>query len=158
MLHLVKYYFLLSDPLVKLLMGALKESGCPINIRRHIVCENCETVVTGGYDQELNQIVVCQNMANGRKMPDSTLIHELIHMYDYCVNHIDFRNLEHLACTEIRAANLSHCSFISSWLLGQSSPINIRNTHQVRFNIFDLYSYKTIKTEFLVYFFILVLC
>lgn len=123
------------DPIVKLLLGSLKNAGCPINIKRHIVCEECNSVVTGGYDQELNQIVVCDNLSEGRKAPDVTLIHELIHMYDYCVGKIDFKNLEHLACTEIRAANLSHCSFISSLLISQSSIFNIKKTHQVTVEI-----------------------
>ena len=31
-----------------------------------------------------------------------TLSHELVHMYDYCTAHIDFSQIEHLACTEGR--------------------------------------------------------
>ena len=30
-------------------------------------------------------------------------------MYDYCVADLDLGNVEHLACTEVRAANLAHC-------------------------------------------------
>lgn len=58
------------------------------------------------------------------------LTHEMIHMFDYCRNNLDFKNIDHLACTEIRAANLTHCSFMSSWSQGDSSPINIKATHQ----------------------------
>ena len=120
-----------TGPLIKLLMGALKKAGCPVNLRRHIVCEECSTLVTGGYDQEFNQIVLCQNTMKGRRMPEVTLVHELIHMYDHCTKEMDLKNLEHLACTEIRAANIAHCSFLSSFFLGGSSLFSIKDTHQV---------------------------
>lgn len=55
-----------TSPLVKLMMGALRSSGCPIDIRRHISCEVCDPSVSGGYDPITNQIVVCQNMARGQ--------------------------------------------------------------------------------------------
>ena len=38
-----------ESPLVKLMMGALKSSNCPLDIRRHISCEVCDASVTGGY-------------------------------------------------------------------------------------------------------------
>ena len=33
-------------------------------------------------------------------------------MFDVCVNKYDFQNAEHLACTEIRKANLANCGFL----------------------------------------------
>lgn len=33
------YKCVMNSPLVKLMMGALKSSGCEIDIRRHISCE-----------------------------------------------------------------------------------------------------------------------
>ncbi|CAH1987404.1 unnamed protein product [Acanthoscelides obtectus] len=51
-------------------------------------------------------------------------------MFDYCRNDLDFKNLDHLACTEIRAANLAHCSFMSAWMSGNASVFNIKETHQ----------------------------
>lgn len=50
------------------MMGALRSSGCPIDLRRHISCEVCDESVSGGYDPITNQIVVCQNMARGQGM------------------------------------------------------------------------------------------
>ena len=46
------------------------------------------------------------------------LAHELIHMYDHCVNDTNFTTAEHLACTEIRAINLTSCSLIDSFSSG----------------------------------------
>lgn len=51
-------------------------------------------------------------------------------MFDYCRNHLDFKNIDHLACTEIRAANLAHCSFLSAVANGDASFFNIKETHQ----------------------------
>ncbi|XP_055681733.1 mitochondrial inner membrane protease ATP23 homolog [Lutzomyia longipalpis] len=119
-----------NSPLVKLMMGALKSSGCPIDIRRHFSCEVCDPSVTGGYDPVLNQIVICQNSSRNEGMIQGVLTHELIHMFDFCRNELDFQNIDHLACTEIRAANLAHCSFLSAWTQGDASPLNIKTTHQ----------------------------
>lgn len=55
------YKCIKESPLVKLMMGALKASGCAIDIRRHISCEECAPAVSGGYDPILNQVSVnCQ--------------------------------------------------------------------------------------------------
>ena len=53
-------------------------------------------------------------------------------MFDNCTRKLDFQNIEHLACTEIRAANLTHCGLVSSILEGHSSIFNFRKKHQVR--------------------------
>lgn len=63
-----------SSPLVKLMMGALKSSGCEIDIRRHIACEVCDESVSGGYDPVLNQVVVCQNIAKSEGMVQGVLV------------------------------------------------------------------------------------
>ena len=120
----------MKSPLVKLMMGALKSSGCEIDIRRHIACEVCDVSVSGGYDPVLNQVVVCQNIAKSEGMVQGVLAHEFIHMFDYCRNDLDFKNIEHLACTEIRAANLTHCSFLSAVAQGDASFFNIKGQHQ----------------------------
>lgn len=77
------------------------------------------------------QIVVCQNTARSESIVGGVMIHEMIHMFDYCRNELDFKNIDHLACTEIRAANLTHCSFMSAWVQGSASPLNIKKQHQV---------------------------
>lgn len=124
------YKCIKRSPLVKLMMGALKSSGCAIDIRRHIACEECSYTVSGGYDPVLNQIVVCQNVARSEGLIQGVLTHEMIHMFDYCRNDLDFKNIDHLACTEIRAANLTHCSFVTAWSQGDSSIFNFKETHQ----------------------------
>ncbi|KAH7947663.1 hypothetical protein HPB52_014977 [Rhipicephalus sanguineus] len=90
-----------ESPLVKLMISALKSAGCDIDIRRNICCEPCEGLVTGGFDTEYNQVVVCQNKARSRGTVQGVLAHELMHMFDYCRAHMDFKNMDHLACTEV---------------------------------------------------------
>jgi mitochondrial inner membrane protease ATP23 len=86
--------------------------------------------VSGGYDPVLNQVVICQNVAKNEGLVQGVLTHEMIHMFDYCVNNLDFKNIEHLACTEIRAANLTHCSFLSAMVQGDASIFRIKKAHQ----------------------------
>lgn len=50
------YQCIKTSPLVKLMLGALRASGCAVDIRRHISCEECAVGVTGGYDPILNQV------------------------------------------------------------------------------------------------------
>nr|CAG4650450.1 EOG090X0CKN [Sida crystallina] len=118
-----------NSPLVKLMYKALKASGCEIDLRRHIACEVCDVKVSGGFDPQLNQIVVCQNVARSEGLVQGVLVHEMIHMFDYCRHEMDFKDIHHLACTEIRAANLTHCSFMSAWAQGDASPVNIKAQH-----------------------------
>lgn len=71
-----------------------------------------------------------QNIAKSEGMVQGVLAHEFIHMFDYCRNDLDFKNIDHLACTEIRAANLTHCSFMSALVQGDSSIFAIKATHK----------------------------
>ncbi|KAJ3661802.1 hypothetical protein Zmor_006184 [Zophobas morio] len=123
------YKCIKQSPIIKLMMGALKSSGCPVDIRRHISCEECAPTVSGGYDPILNQVVICQNSVHKIGHIQSVLLHEMIHMFDYCRHDLNFKNLDHLACTEIRAANLAHCSFLSAWTQGDVSVFNIKQAH-----------------------------
>lgn len=121
-----------SVPMIRLLTEALESSGCPVDLSRHIVCEECDLGVSGGYDQEMNQIVICQDSVSISKVI-STMSHELIHMFDNCTTTMDYQNNDHLACTEIRAANLTGCSFLKSVWEGTSKFWDVDQTHQVSF-------------------------
>ncbi|KAH7644835.1 mitochondrial inner membrane protease atp23 [Dermatophagoides farinae] len=119
-----------ESPLVKLLVSALRSKGCEIDMNRHICCENCGEQVTGGYDTTRNQIVVCHNRVYTKEMTAAVIGHELIHMFDYCRAKLDFNNLDHIACSEIRAANLVHCSMTSSFFSGTTGFNKIGASHR----------------------------
>jgi mitochondrial inner membrane protease ATP23 len=59
------------------------------------------------------EIFVCQQYMDSEHMAHKTVHHELIHAVDMCRTNMDpLHNCVHLACTEIRAENLSgECSF-----------------------------------------------
>ncbi|XP_064400364.1 mitochondrial inner membrane protease ATP23 homolog isoform X2 [Halichondria panicea] len=101
-----------KSPYVRYMLDAMRKVGCEVNVDRQFVCEPCGPHVAGGYDPETQQVVLCENNIFSQGHMNDVLTHELVHTYDYCRAHLDWDNLEHLACTEIRAANLSgECFF-----------------------------------------------
>uniref|UniRef100_A0A3P9LU92 Mitochondrial inner membrane protease ATP23 n=1 Tax=Oryzias latipes TaxID=8090 RepID=A0A3P9LU92_ORYLA len=104
-----------TSPYAKLLLAAMKSSGCEVLKERHFSCEDCDGTVSGGFDAASSQIVLCQNNIHQQSHMNRVVAHELIHAFDHCRAHVDwFNNYRHLACSEIRAANLSgDCSFVS---------------------------------------------
>ncbi|XP_055215218.1 mitochondrial inner membrane protease ATP23 homolog isoform X2 [Gorilla gorilla gorilla] len=104
-----------TNPYVKLLLDAMKHSGCAVNKDRHFSCEDCNGNVSGGFDASTSQIVLCQNNIHNQAHMNRVVTHELIHAFDHCRAHVDwFTNIRHLACSEVRAANLSgDCSLVN---------------------------------------------
>lgn len=102
-----------TSPYAKLLLSAMKGSGCNVLRERHFSCEDCDGTVSGGFDATSSQIVLCQNNIHQQSHMNRVVTHELIHAFDHCRANVDwFNNYRHLACSEIRAANLSgDCSF-----------------------------------------------
>ena len=64
------------------------------------------------------EIFVCQQYMENELMTHKTMVHELIHAIDLCRTKMDpINNCLHLACTEIRAENLSgECSFFKEFI------------------------------------------
>ncbi|XP_056429995.1 mitochondrial inner membrane protease ATP23 homolog isoform X3 [Hyla sarda] len=86
----------------------MRRSGCTVSRDRHFSCEDCDGSVSGGFDADTSEIVLCQNNIHSQSHMDRVVAHELIHAFDHCRAHVDwFNNVRHLACSEIRAANLS---------------------------------------------------
>ncbi|XP_029317976.1 mitochondrial inner membrane protease ATP23 homolog [Cottoperca gobio] len=102
-----------TSPYAKLLLRAMESSGCKVIKDRHLSCEECDGTVSGGFDAASSQIVLCQNNIHQQSHMNRVVTHELIHAFDHCRAHVDwFNNFRHLACSEIRAANLSgDCTF-----------------------------------------------
>uniref|UniRef100_A0A8C5MPV9 Mitochondrial inner membrane protease ATP23 n=1 Tax=Leptobrachium leishanense TaxID=445787 RepID=A0A8C5MPV9_9ANUR len=102
------HWVLERNPYAKLLMDAMKQSGCTVYKDRHFSCEECDSSVSGGFDAATSEIVLCQNNILDQSHMNRVVTHELIHAFDHCRAHVDwFNNVRHLACSEIRAANLS---------------------------------------------------
>jgi len=102
---------IVSNPCVKLMFLALKKNGCPVELSRHISCEPCHGRLKGGFDSKNNQIVLCEDSSFSYSSSfGRVLTHELVHALDHCTRRVDWDDLEHLACAEVRAANLTDCS------------------------------------------------
>lgn len=61
----------------------------------------------GGYSPEYNTVWLCGNRLWSPFSFRRILIHELVHAFDFARAKIDTNNCRHVACTEIRAINLS---------------------------------------------------
>jgi len=113
-----------SNPCVQLMLLAMESSGCPVKLRRHISCEPCKGTLKGGFDSKNNQVLICENARLSLGEVGRVLTHELVHAYDHCTGHVDWNDATHLACTEIRAANLTDCTPIRAFF--RNFPLAVR--------------------------------
>ncbi|XP_038054540.1 mitochondrial inner membrane protease ATP23 homolog [Patiria miniata] len=112
-------------PNVKFLLQAINKLGSDFVIGKQVCCERCSTEnnVSGGFDPIRNEVIVCENRSPTQRLTSMLLTHELIHAYDHHKAKVDWTDLKAVACSEIRAANLSgDCSFLSEkfyrWNIG----------------------------------------
>ena len=91
--------------MIVFMLRHLKLAGCPFP-SESIQCYPCDDTRSGGFAADYG-ILVCQNQFYNKRHLEETLSHELIHAFDHCRFKVDWYNLRHQACSEIRAANLS---------------------------------------------------
>ncbi|KAK1927131.1 peptidase M76 family-domain-containing protein [Papiliotrema laurentii] len=94
-----------NSPMVTFLLKHLELSGSPFNSSA-IQCHPCPETTAGGFSPD-HGILLCQNRFFSKRHMEDTLSHELIHAYDHARFDINWQNLRHHACSEIRAGNLS---------------------------------------------------
>ncbi|TFK56826.1 hypothetical protein OE88DRAFT_1730270 [Heliocybe sulcata] len=92
------------SPAVTFMLKHLELSGCPVK-PSNIECGRCDWTRSGGFMPE-GKIVLCQGRIFNKSHMEHTLTHELVHMYDQCKFKVDWLNLRHHACSEIRANSL----------------------------------------------------
>ncbi|EIW87409.1 hypothetical protein CONPUDRAFT_116642 [Coniophora puteana RWD-64-598 SS2] len=100
------------SPSVVFMLKHLRLSGCAVP-PENIVCAPCDAAAgrAGGF-HPAGAIVLCQGGFGGKRHMEDTLTHELVHMYDHCAFKVDWADLRHHACSEIRANSLSgDCRF-----------------------------------------------
>ncbi|KAJ2898778.1 Mitochondrial inner membrane protease atp23 [Coemansia aciculifera] len=82
-------------------------------------CMKCSEMRSGGYSDN-GVIQLCYNRLYGKGHLETTMAHEMVHAYDDRNFNLDWYNLEHHACTEIRAASLSgDCSWFQEFMRGK---------------------------------------
>ncbi|OBZ79176.1 Mitochondrial inner membrane protease ATP23 [Grifola frondosa] len=94
------------SPAVVFMLKHLKLSGCDVS-SADLICSPCDFTRSGGFSPEAGAVVLCQGKFFSKVHMEDTLVHELVHMYDHCKFKVDWYNLRHHACSEIRANSLS---------------------------------------------------
>lgn len=99
-----------------MLLRKIEARGCSL-AAEPVVCENMfeGLPVAGAYDAA-RRVVVMNPAVPDKYLNQSEwtrgITHELIHAYDTCRAVVDPADCRHIACTEVRAANLSgDCDF-----------------------------------------------
>ncbi|KAG5340520.1 hypothetical protein C0989_001330 [Termitomyces sp. Mn162] len=94
-----KTYLMNYSPIVVFMLKHLKLSGCEVP-PENILCAPCDWSRAGGFTPDRGAVVLCSGHFFGQSHMESTLVHELMHMYDHCKFKVDWNNLRHHACSE----------------------------------------------------------
>ncbi|CCC67015.1 hypothetical protein NCAS_0A04570 [Naumovozyma castellii] len=104
-------WMLKFSPTVRFMTQRISSLQPGIKFDEKIFCDICDDTKSGGFHPELG-ILLCQNQLKDKWHLEDTLSHELIHWFDELKWKVDWLNLKHHACSEIRASNLSgECRF-----------------------------------------------
>ncbi|KAG9006457.1 Mitochondrial inner membrane protease atp23 [Tulasnella sp. 427] len=94
-----------NSPAVTFMLKHLSAAGCNLTTS-YIHCQPCNLTRAGGFSPDKG-ILLCQDGFWSKSHMEDTLVHEMVHMYDHVKFKVDWKDLRHHACSEIRAANLS---------------------------------------------------
>jgi mitochondrial inner membrane protease ATP23 len=106
----------LAAPRVHTLLKKINASGCAL-ASDPIVCEDAfgGAPVAGAFDSDKRAVVMNPAVPESFLTQDEwtrAVTHELVHAFDACRVKLEPQNCSHIACTEVRAANLSgDCDF-----------------------------------------------
>ncbi|KAI0059423.1 metalloprotease ATP23 [Artomyces pyxidatus] len=115
------------SPSVVFMMKHLQLQGANVK-PEHLPCVPCDLTRSGGFYPEMGAVVLCQGNFLNKKHMEHTMVHELVHMYDHVKFKVDWTNLRHHACSEIRANSLSgDCSWMREM---QRGKISFSKQHQ----------------------------
>lgn len=64
------------------------------------VCYPCDETRAGGFSPE-HGVLLCQNRFSSKTHQETTMVHELVHMWDDQKFKVDWGNLKHQACSEV---------------------------------------------------------
>ncbi|KAH3684334.1 hypothetical protein WICPIJ_004714 [Wickerhamomyces pijperi] len=93
------------SPTVIFMLQQIKKLNVAVS-DKNIICDFCNDWKGGGFHPELG-VLLCQNRIIDKWHLEDTLAHELVHYYDEAKFKVDWLNLKHHACSEIRASSLS---------------------------------------------------
>ncbi|KAI7907236.1 peptidase M76 [Cokeromyces recurvatus] len=87
------------------MLDELKKIKSPMS-RDDFECIPCDETMSGGFSPT-EGVILCQNRLASKRHTEVTMVHEMVHVYDDKKFKVDWYNLKHQACSEIRAASLS---------------------------------------------------
>ncbi|KAJ2505246.1 Mitochondrial inner membrane protease atp23 [Coemansia sp. RSA 2052] len=118
-----------TSPLVIFMAEHLEKSKAVFTASQaNMPCMKCSEMRSGEYSSE-GVIQLCYNRLQGKGHLETTMAHEMVHAYDDKNFNLDWYNLEHHACTEIRAASLSgDCTWFQEFMRGN---LGFLKHHQV---------------------------
>eukprot|EP01119_Soliformovum_irregulare_P020974 TRINITY_DN6869_c0_g1_i1.p1 TRINITY_DN6869_c0_g1~~TRINITY_DN6869_c0_g1_i1.p1 ORF type:complete len:181 (-),score=22.49 TRINITY_DN6869_c0_g1_i1:73-615(-) len=122
-----------TNPHLVWLLESMKRKGCFIPDDFYKT-KSCPGMDVGAYfDTSEGGVVVCDDKMQTPPFIEAAMIHETIHAFDYCRAHVDPNNCLHVACTEIRAANLSgDCFYGKEFLRGNMFDLDQHHQACVR--------------------------
>ena len=119
---------------IRFMMDGLQDLGCNVSfMSKKISCEPCVEHLAGAFDTERKEIVLCENnipevIEKSGKTVDEVygkLVQEyLVYAYDSARVHFDPQNPQHVACSYIRAINLTKVEELCGY--GRASPSDLR--------------------------------
>ncbi|KAG7820248.1 hypothetical protein KL928_001685 [Ogataea angusta] len=109
-----KDFMLQYSPTVTFMVDQIRRAGGYVDPAK-INCEICTVPRYGGFNPGLG-VQLCANYIDDRWVLNDTLSHELVHWYDNTRFKVDWGDIRHHACTEIRAASLSgECAIVTEF-------------------------------------------
>ncbi|KAL7275749.1 Mitochondrial inner membrane protease atp23 [Rhizina undulata] len=98
-------YLMNYSPIVRFMLQNIRQVNGNMDAT-NIKCMPCDTLQSGGFNPHYG-VLLCQNRLRDRGHTEDTLAHELVHAYDHLRFDVDWSDLKHHACSEIRASSLS---------------------------------------------------
>lgn len=121
----------LQQDKVKILRAGMEEIGCatPESFVKCAPCAPNEGIAGAFVSDDPDgdpHVILCEDNVEKFKMGKAhihrTVAHELVHAYDQCRAHVDWTSCFHVACSEVRAANLSgDCDLATEFNRGKFS-------------------------------------
>lgn len=105
----------------------MQKLGCSLP-KTFFSCRPCgDVAAVGGYFPD-EGLVICADKVRTKGELVRTMRHELIHAFDHCRANIDWNDIDHVACAEVRAQNLSgECGFMQELNRGH---LDLKKHHQ----------------------------
>ncbi|PWN97263.1 hypothetical protein FA09DRAFT_284633, partial [Tilletiopsis washingtonensis] len=105
-----------TSPMLRFMTKHLALVSCPVDGASRtdgtgIMILPCAPGAAGGFGpnepREHSAILICGNRMMDKGHLEDTLAHEMTHFWDHCRFKVDWDDLRHVACSEVRAASLS---------------------------------------------------